>query len=397
MVTVNSRLRLAILTPEPEQLIKKLVEADIQLYDVVILDFLTVHLTLGRREYIKVSNIAERHGASCKILHRQGFLWHIISLLKRPVLVFGFVLFLALLLLIPGRVLRVEVRGNSQIPMKKILQCAEEAGLRFGSKTRMIRSEQVKNKMLGGIPELQWVGINTKGCVVTIQVEERKIKSVEGKQQGIASIVAARDGIVSEVIVHDGTALCVPGQSVLQGEVLISGYSDQGLKVTATVADGEVSGFTRRELQAVSPYPTSLQSELEGKLTCYRLKIGKKVINFCNHSGISDATCDKMYSEYYWTLPGGFRLPVSVIKETCNMFDLQEIQEIQENDNVPSWLETNIEAYLTDQMIAGEILHRANYKEVAADHYSFEGIYFCREMIGKVRYEEIFGNYAENN
>ena len=38
--------------------------------------------------------------------------------------------------------------------------------------------------------------------------------------------------------------------------------------------------------------------------------IGKKVINLCNHSGIIDESCVRMYLEDYWSFPGGFQLPV---------------------------------------------------------------------------------------
>ena len=297
-------------------------------------------------------------------------------------------------LLLPGRILHVVVTGNDRIPTQSIIQCAEESGIHFGSAARTVRSEKIKNQILSKIPDLQWIGINTIGSVAIIQVEERSIAPDAVKNTGIASIVAVRDGVISDLIVHSGTALCVPGQSVLAGEVLISGYSDQGLKVTASVANGEIFAYTRREMQTVSPVPSATQGKLADKHTCYRLKIGKKVINFCDHSGISDATCDKMYTEYFWSLPGGFRLPVSVRKETCCYYVPQPVlvKEI-----FPSWLEADSEVYLTDHMVAGEILDVTQNTETKADSYRLTGIYFCHEMIGKLRYEEILDNHAENN
>ena len=46
----------------------------------------------------------------------------------------------------------------------------------------MIRSEKVKNSLLQRIPQLQWAGINTDGCVAVISVREKTaIKNSEFK------------------------------------------------------------------------------------------------------------------------------------------------------------------------------------------------------------------------
>ena len=388
------KLRFEVTDPEPQVFLKILTDANILLENIAFPDNLTVCFTALYQDADSISAVVNRRGANSKVLYRQGILWKFVSLLHRPVLLFGGFIFLILALLLPGRILRIEVVGNTCVPTRYILQCAEESQIRFGSAARKVRSEHVKNQILSAIPELQWVGINTRGCVATIHVEERSLSPQKYERNGVANIVAARDGIVSDLTVHSGSALCIPGQSVLEGEMLISGYADQGLKITATVARGEVYAYTRRELQAILPAATAIQGKARDKHTCYRLKIGKKVINFCNHSGISDATCDKMYLEYYWALPGGFRLPVSLIKETCCSYELQKVPV---SETIPPWLEADSEAYLLAQMVAGEILDRNHNMEATAEYYCLRGVYSCREMIGKVRYEETLEKHAENN
>ena len=388
------KLRIEILDPDPSVLLKMLTDADIPLENVIFPGPVVVNVSIRNRDYNTILEITSRRGAKCKLVNRQGLLWNVTYLLRRPVLLLGTIFLVMMTLLLPGRILRVDVVGNNNVPAHYILQKAEESGLGFGSAAKKIRSESVKNRILSEIPELQWVGINIKGCVATIQVEERSISTEAKDSRGIASIVAVRDGVISDVIVHRGTALCVPGQSVLQGETLISGYSDLGLKITATTASGEVFGYTRRDLQVILPVATARKGEMTHKHTCYRLRIGKKVINFCNHSGISGATCDKMYSEYYWALPGGFRLPVSVMKLTWCDYKLQAVSD---SEKIPSWLEADSEAYLLGQMVAGKILHSEKTVEATEYFYCLRGSYDCREMIGKVRSEEITEKHAENN
>ena len=375
-------------------LLKEYCDNNITLEDVIFSDSLTVRMTIRKGDYNRVCSIAKQHGASCKMLRKVGVLWEISTIRYRPLLILGIVSFLLMTMLLPGRILHIQVEGNRDIPTQQILQQAEKAGIRFGCAARRIRSEQIKNQLLKEIPQLQWVGLNLRGCIAIIQVEERN-RSIEPSNAGaVASIVAVRDGVISDVTVRNGTAMCTPGKSVQRGDVLISGYSDHGLKVTAAVADGEVFAHTRREIQLVSLISRTLQSKQNKITVYYRLRIGKKVINLSNHSGISDATCDKMYSEYCWALPGGFCLPISVMKQTSYSYDLQTVTE---KESASMRLEADSRAYLLDQMIAGEILYATQSAKVSGDICRLNGIYSCREMIGKLRYEEILENYAENH
>ena len=389
-----SSVRLEIIDPDPGKLLKKLTDTDVDLEEIEFLDLITVRITISYKNYRKLNDIINQHGSVCRVIYKQGIYWKMKMLLYRPILLLGCMLLFMLAILLPGRIIRIEVTGNHHVPTRYILQCAEASGIRVGCAARMLRSEKVKNQLLNAIPELQWVGINAKGCVATIQVEERNELPDTEMTSGIASIVAIRDGIISELVVHSGTALCTTGQPVQKGEILISGYSDQGLKVTSTAAKGEVFAYTRRELLLITPHPVAVRGEIIEEHTCYRLRIGKKVINFSNHSGIPDTICDKMYSEYYWSLPGGFDLPVSLIIENCRHY---ECAAISEDLNCQQWMEADAERYLTNQMIAGKILQTSTSVKVTNTHCRFSGVYFCHELIGKVRYEEIFEKHAENN
>ena len=91
-------------------------------------------------------------------------------MLFRPVLLAGLGILFLLAMYLPSRVLFIRVEGNMQIPDRQILAAAEECGIRFGASRREVRSEKVKNALLSSVPQLQWAGVNTAGCVATISV-----------------------------------------------------------------------------------------------------------------------------------------------------------------------------------------------------------------------------------
>ena len=157
------------------------------------------------------------------------------------------------------------------------------------------------------------------------------------------------------------------------------------LKISAQDAEGEVFAHTLRKETVITLVPTEIRERYVSEHTCYLLRIGKKVINLCNHSGISDATCVKMYSENYWTLPGNFQLPVSVIKIEHDFCDMINVNAEIQTDR----LEKYARSYIRQQMIAGEIFSEDIHLKQHEDVYTLKGTYSCNEMIGQVKYEEI--------
>ena len=91
------------------------------------------------------------------------------------------------------------------------------------------------------------------------------------------------------------------------------------------------------------------------------------------------------------TLPGGFVLPVCLVEESWIPYNLTEVQyESAEANAHPS---NYAAAYLSEQMIAGQILHSEESFVERDAVYLTEGKYACLEMIGQERKEEIYGKH----
>ena len=348
-------------------------------------DELTVTVTVSRKNGKKLIHLGEKQGTSCEIVDKNGLFWQIAALRNRPVLVIGLLFFLLLTAILPTRVLFVRVEGNASVPARQILAAAESCGIRFGAERREVRSEKVKNALLDALPQLQWAGVNTSGCVATISVRERPDPSRDGEEEGVSSIVACLDGVILSCTAEAGSLQCFPGQAVQSGQVLISGYTDCGLLIRAEKAEGEVFALTRQEIRAVTPMSKGVRVDKEKEEKYYSLILGKKRINFNNGSGICDTTCGRMYAEYYIYLPGGFRLPLALAVETHSCWNTSQIQRTREEVEKP------LSAFLKDsvgaRMISGEILSSGEQLRALNGVFRLEGNYLCREMIGRSRQE----------
>ena len=353
----------------------------IRLYHIVPIDDLRSRCEVLRRDFDEFKSISEGKGASIQIVAEYGIYWAINKLLKRPVLLFGILILFFLEMYVPTRVFFIKVTGNDRVTTSRILDAAERVGVGFGASRQLIRSEKIKNALLSEIPELQWAGVNTYGCVAVISVCERSNASGIQTITSADGIVADRDGIIQELTVTSGVPLCKVGQAVKKGQMLVSSYQDLGIVIKATNVEAEIRAQTQRIIRAFTPVEYMRRGTEFRKETRYSIILGKNIIKLYNGSGISDTTCVKMYETIYLQLPGRFYLPLAFVREElyytdCNISELLELESY-------SWFEQSVQDYVVQQMIAGSVLQSEHSIEIQQHCASIYGKYFCSEMIGK--------------
>lgn len=333
------------------------------------------------RQYCHQKNITMR-------IIRHSVIYNAIKQLpKRAVIITGVILLLFLSVFIPKRVLFFEIEGNQSISDDMMIGQLEQLGIGFGCKKSNIHTTQLADSLIKNIPTIHWVGIQMRGCVMTIEIQENIDSAPQKTLYGTVShLVANTDGIIEEITVLQGNGLCSPGQAVIEGQVLISGFEDHGFYLRATQARGEVYAKTYHVLRCVTPVKNAKRQDcidLDKKIS---LIIGKKQINFYNSSGISPASCVKMYSKKYMYLPGGFRLPIAIVTECTQYY---EIASAKLPESAFSDLEKYCQRYILSRMIAGQILNRKVDEIMIDDIYTLSCHYICKEQIGKIKTEEI--------
>lgn len=389
-----SQIKLQLTGADIGQGVTRLNKWGITVYDWQQVDEITAVISVKTSDYEKTAQLV-RYGFQVKIL-RDPRVAYISIIQQRWILIFGIVFLLVLSAYLPTRVFFFQVEGNHLLPEKLILEKAEDCGIYFGAVRKNLRSEQVKNQLLQLLPQLQWAGINTQGCVAVISVKERQPEETEQLTfEGVGNIVSARDGVIQSVTVLQGSSHCKPGQAVRKGEILISGYTDCNGIIRAEAAQGEVYAMTNRVIHAVTPHNRAQKGSIISEERKYSIQIGKKRINLYKDSGILGTTCDKMYSYSYVTLPGGFQLPLALIREKWITWQPEAAKTSEAETE--TLLTSFSEDYLLSQMVSGQILDSDVLFTHREDHSVLSGSYACSEMIGQILYEEHFQEYGENN
>ena len=385
--------RIRLTSADPEGVLRAIHREGIATADVELLDPVTWQFVVNSIDARKIEALVDRRGEKCECSGTAGFYGMLLQIAKRPILIAGMLLLMILSFWLPSRVLFVQVEGSHTVPMRLIIQEAEQCGIYFGAPRNAIRSEQVKNQLLSRIPQLQWAGVRTIGCVAVITVTEKKANDEDTVDNAVCSIVAARDGVISEITILRGNGLCKPGQAVKAGQVLISGYTDCGICIQAQRAEGEILAQTKRNIQVLFPTQRTERLRIKDSYEKTSLIIGKKVINLSKGSGILGGSCVKIYEQKYIKLPGGFVLPITILRERWVEYDVSTDKDSEQPGDLPDFAR----AYVLKQTNAGKIEHTQEQLMSKDGYVQLDAVYDCIENIGVIRMEENLLDYGKDN
>ncbi|MHB8758455.1 MAG: sporulation protein YqfD, partial [Bacillota bacterium] len=144
-------------------------------------------------------------------------------ILRRQGLVVGVLLFLVGLLVLSSFVWSVEVSGLETLPPDVVLQGAARLGLRPGVLKRSVDHHRVETGLVLEVREISWAGLAFNGTRAILKVVEKALPPAEPPANTPAHIIASKAGLLTDVMVLKGTGLAEAGQTVSQGQIIISG------------------------------------------------------------------------------------------------------------------------------------------------------------------------------
>ncbi len=173
-------------------------------------------------------NNAETEKVQAEIVHSYGLPFLLAKYKRRPALLIGMLLGLALIFYAELFVWKISVNGNTSLSEQEIIQALDEYGIHVGSYIPHISVLRAQNDFLLKYKEISSVAINIKGTHLEIEVLERTHAPEFVDKTGFCNIVAASDGILQSIEVADGTSMVKVGDTVTEGQLLISSFTVNG-------------------------------------------------------------------------------------------------------------------------------------------------------------------------
>ncbi len=278
-------------------------------------------MTVGLRGYLTLRRVAERTGAfTVRIVRRRGvpfFLWRI---RKRYALLIGMAACVFLVGLSSLYIWQIDVTGNVNVPTSEILAALKDQGVDIGTNLLTVSAKRVANDVLINVPSLSFITLNTHGSRLEVIVRE-KIEKPELYDPDVPTkVIAGKAGIITELTVFEGWQLKGLGDTVVEGDELVSSFVPVG-NGRITHAKAEIWARTWYELTLSTPLE-AMKKEYTGEKTARTaLILGGNRVNLYFSGGNPYRECDKISTYTPVTLPGGTVLPLTVARERFEEYE----------------------------------------------------------------------------
>lgn len=365
----------------PHWLLNTLAARRIPFWNTVWEDLFKVCVSVFPGDVRRLEKLAEPCQCTIEVLQIRGIPIVLRHLIRRPVLWISVLLTVLMVVLIPSRLLFFEVLGCESVEEQQVLRALEELGIGFGTYGPDVNPRWIKDHVLNMLPNLQWITVTQNGCKAQVVVRERPQTPTTLDRRGFAHVYATQSGMITEQSILAGQALKKPGDFVLEGERLVTGLVNLDRVYALEYAQAEIFARTWRKQTLIIP-EDHMEKTVSGKeKTIIWLEVGKERRKIFGNSGISTAACDKMIRRRILSLPGGLKLPISVLIETVKPCDLSVVS--MERTEADAILRNCAEETAAADMVAGEILQRRMTLQNKNGCYRMASVLECHEMIAR--------------
>ena len=294
-------------------------------------------------------------------------------------LIFFFILFFS------GRfVWDIRVSGNSTLTAAEVKAELAAVGFSKGCRIGTHDVDRITNSVLINSERIAWMSINMNGNVAYVQIREKVDAEGEfGKDtSGDSNIVAARDGIIEYVEVMRGSAAVTEGQSVKEGELLISGVSESTHGEYRTEhALGRVYAITNRHFSVNIPLKFEKKVLSEPICTAKTVKFFSKYINIFKNYGNLGADCVKIEEEDSFSVFGLPDLPVSIISEKTMSYE--NINGTRSYEDASELAFFELSGLIENELASAELLQKTIRTEMTETAFLLECDVVCLENIAR--------------
>lgn len=257
-------------------------------------------------------------------------------------------------LLVMGRfVWRVEIRGTEQLDPAVITAALAEYGVHPGVLAGKIDARTVERRMQIRFAEIAWITVNVEGSRVTAILEEA-VPPPAVVEDGIpTNLIAGETGFITRVEVQNGNAVVKPGDSVLAGDLLVSGIMDNKMGESRLAhARGRVYAQVRERLEIFVPYEQRDYLLAGVARRRYLTVFGVEIPLQGRGAPVGPYRLEQVVTQ-----PGGlFSLLPVTLREECYL-QLREVTKTVSPQEAMRQAEK--ELALREQGLAAEVIHRS--------------------------------------
>lgn len=373
----------SVLCRDPAELLNALSRERVRVSDVKDCGEQSFRLSVSAGDLDTLRRLAGRCGVQITEVRRRGSRHFLRRFRKR-----AFLLLIPLLLLLPFLWLstflwEIRVTGNVTLSSSEILAALESVGVYPGVSGLRLDNPQIRSRMQSLLPELIWCTVQVRGSRALVVVRERRLPPEPVDESLERDVAAAKAGTVESLQVLQGKALVRRGDTVLPGDVLITGtLTDRQSEYRHVHAQGRVIARTWYEKTAEIPLTVWEKAETGAEKSRWGIKIGDLTLKMGREGSISLDFYDRISSAEQLSILG-LGLPLFVLRQETKGYALRE--RPVRADEAEALLKERLLAWLKGSVPEAELL-RADFRtEVTERSVRVTMLAACREDVGVER------------
>ena len=207
----------------------------------------------------------------------------------------------------------IQIQGNRRYTYETVTDFLQDREITWGMLKSQVDCQALESALRDYFPEITWAAARISGTRLLISVKENEaLSQIPEKQETPCDVVASKDGIISSIVVRQGIAQVKAGDTVKEGQVLISGeipiYDDSGqvAAVRYVPADGDVTAVTRYDFSEQFPRIHTVQWETGRRKTGFYLQAGPWSFVFLLPEGekeqwvyLTETSQARLFSNFY--------------------------------------------------------------------------------------------------
>ena len=189
-------------------------------------DYDTMNISV--KGFLALKPLLKKTGTRASVLKRYGLPFFMSKMQRRKIFVAGFICCMIFWILMSTYIWNIKIEGNYVLTEDVLLDYLEEKDVRVSMKKSMLQIEELEKALREDHDVITWTSVQVKGTTLLIYIKENEMPDYTDQigqlsQTEGMDLVAAKAGMVSYIITRSGVPQVVLGDTVQEGDVLVSG------------------------------------------------------------------------------------------------------------------------------------------------------------------------------
>lgn len=188
-------------------------------------DYHTMRMSVAG--FFALKPLLKKTGTRAAVLGKYGLPFFVSKMCRRKLFVAGLICCILFWCLASRFIWDIQIEGNFALTEDVLMDYLEEKGVHTAMKKSALEIEALEQALREDYDLITWTSVQLRGTTLLIHIKENEMPVYDNRNKAEVErgmdLVAEKEGVVTYIITRSGVPKVTCGDSVLKGDVLVSG------------------------------------------------------------------------------------------------------------------------------------------------------------------------------